>query len=817
MALDFPSSPSLNAEYTYNTKTWVWNGSAWSLKKTGSSAILDLILGVDGAGSGLDADLLDGQHGSYYLDWGNITSKPDPVITLAGDLTGSVTLTDLSSGTLTATIAANSVELGTDTAGNYVASISNGSYITGGNGGSEGAAITLAVDATSLNTGGKVVARDASGNFSAGTITATLVGNASSATTLTTGRTISTTGDVSWTSGLFDGSANVTGTATLASSGVTAGTYNSSATAVTPFTVDAKGRVTSTGANVTITPDWSSITSKPTTLSGFGISDAYTKNEVDSFLQGLDPKASVRVATTTNITLSGTQTIDGVSVIAGDRVLVKDQSTSSQNGIYIVDAGAWTRAVDMNTWAEVPGAFVFVEEGGVNADYGFVCTSNLGGTIETASVTWVQFNGATNITVGSGLSKNGNTLSLATAYGDTVNPYGSKSANQFLAAPNGSAGAPSFRSIVAADIPTLNQNTTGTAANVTGTVAIANGGTGATTAATAATNLGLGTGNSPSFTGLTLSGGTANGVVYLNASKVLTTGTALTFDGSTLGIGANTVIHSGNYAGYLKWSRKIAAYTAINGDWLICDTASGPFTITLPASPTTGMNIKLADGGDWATTNLTVGRNGSTIEGAAEDLVINIKGITVDIIYDGTTWEVYASAGPAELPSQTGNSGKYLLTDGTNVSWSTVTAGATLSNDTTTNANTFYPAMSYNTTSGTWTTAYVSNTKFYYNPSTGTVNATSFNSLSDKTLKENIKPLTIGVDGIDPVEFTWKDSGGKSFGVIAQQVEQVFPHMVETNEAGIKSVSYTQMIPLLINTVKELQHEIAALKQLMQR
>jgi hypothetical protein len=81
-------------------------------------------------------------------------------------------------------------------------------------------------------------------------------------------------------------------------------------------------------------------------------------------------------------------------------------------------------------------------------------------------------------------------ISLSAGYGDTLNPYASKTANYVLAAPNGSAGVPTFRAIVAADIPTLNQNTTGTASNVTGTVAIANGGTGATTAATALTNLG---------------------------------------------------------------------------------------------------------------------------------------------------------------------------------------------------------------------------------------------------------------------------------------------------------------------------------------
>jgi len=112
------------------------------------------------------------------VDWTNILNKPDPIVTvnLTGDVTGSgnATLTDLGNGTISiaTTIGSNSVALGTDTTGNYVASVTNGSYITGGDGGSEGAALTLAVDATTTNTGSKVVARDASGNFEAGIVTA---------------------------------------------------------------------------------------------------------------------------------------------------------------------------------------------------------------------------------------------------------------------------------------------------------------------------------------------------------------------------------------------------------------------------------------------------------------------------------------------------------------------------------------------------------------------------------------------------------------------------------------------------------------------
>ncbi len=103
--------------------------------------------------------------------------------------------------------------------------------------------------------------------------------------------------------------------------------------------------------------------------------------------------------------------------------------------------------------------------------------------------------GVTSITAGTGLSggtiTSTGTIALATDYGDTVNPYAAKTANYVLAAPNGSSGAPTFRALVAADIPTLNQNTTGTAANVSGTVAIANGGTGATTESGARTALGV--------------------------------------------------------------------------------------------------------------------------------------------------------------------------------------------------------------------------------------------------------------------------------------------------------------------------------------
>lgn len=141
--------------------------------------------------------------------------------------------------------------------------------------------------------------------------------------------------------------------------------------------------------------------------------DAATKAYVDAARLGLDVKESVRVATTANITLSGTQTIDGIVVVSGDRVLVKDQSTASQNGIYIVDSGSWTRASDANSDAKVTaGLFAFVSEGSANADSGWVLTTNDIITLGTTGLVFAQFSGAGQVTAGNGLTKNGSTIDV---------------------------------------------------------------------------------------------------------------------------------------------------------------------------------------------------------------------------------------------------------------------------------------------------------------------------------------------------------------------------------------------------------------------
>jgi len=144
--------------------------------------------------------------------------------------------------------------------------------------------------------------------------------------------------------------------------------------------------------------------------------DAATRGFVEATSQGLDVKDSCVAATTGNITISTAlnngDTLDGVTLSTNDRVLVKDQSTASQNGIYIVGSSP-ARADDLAAGADAAGMFTFVEQGTVNADNGFVCTSNKGSAVVgTNNLTYAQFSGAGQITAGDGLDKSGNTLSL---------------------------------------------------------------------------------------------------------------------------------------------------------------------------------------------------------------------------------------------------------------------------------------------------------------------------------------------------------------------------------------------------------------------
>jgi hypothetical protein len=155
--------------------------------------------------------------------------------------------------------------------------------------------------------------------------------------------------------------------------------------------------------------------------------DAATKAYVDNAVVGIDWKPSVRAATTVTGTLAtdfaNGSVIDGVTLVTGNRILLKNQSTGSQNGLYTVNAtGAPTRSTDANVDAEVTASFaVFVEEGTANADSGWVLTNDGAVTVGTTALTFTQFTGLGQVTAGTGLTKTGNTINVGAGTGILAN------------------------------------------------------------------------------------------------------------------------------------------------------------------------------------------------------------------------------------------------------------------------------------------------------------------------------------------------------------------------------------------------------------
>lgn len=213
--------------------------------------------------------------------------------------------------------------------------------------------------------------------------------------------------------------------------------------------------------------------------------------------------------------------------------------------------------------------------------------------------------------------------------------------------------------------------------------------------------------------------------------------------------------------------------------------------------------------GTW---NISISGNAATATTATTATTASAvtNGVVTTGSYADPSW-ITSLSETKVLPTQTGNSGKALVTNGTSTSWQTT--GATLTDDTTTNT-TQYLGMARSTT-GAWTAAYVASTKLYYNPSNGKLSSTTFNSLSDRNQKTNITPVTNAISTINSIggyEFDWKDSGEKSAGVIAQELEEVLPHLVTTNDDGIKSVNYAGLTAYLIESIKELNAKIKVLE-----
>ena len=807
------------------------SGTAGRITSTGGATpVLDLTSGVATAGTTGSASLIP----VVTIDtYGRVTS-----ITTAANPQGTVTSVTATSPVASSGGATPAISLSSgygDTLNPYASKTAN--YVLASPNGTAGVPTfraLVATDVPTLNqnttgtssnvTGTVAIANGGTGSTTAATALTALGAYPSanpSGYTSNTG-TVTSVGGTGTVNGL-----TLTGTVTTSGNLTLGGTLSSIAnSALTNSSVTVGTTAISLGASSLTLGGLTSVavTQDPTTSLQLA-----TKQYVDNTAQGLSAKTAVYVATTANITLSGEQSIDGFTTSAS-RVLVKNQTTTSQNGIYVSSASTWTRATDADTWAELISAFVFVSQGTIYGDTGWTCTVDAGGTLGTTAVTWVQFSGAGTYTAGTGLTltgtqfsitnvgtastygsatqtpvlttnaqgqvtsvtnttitpaigsvsglatgvatflgtpssanmaamltdetgtgsnvfatsptlvtpilgtpqsgnfstgtftwptfnqnttgtaanitassnstlttlsvlslpgsqvsgnisgnaanvtgtvavANGGTgltttpangvldigngtgftrttltagsnititnasgaitiaatgstgvssvtgtspvvssggatpaISLATAYGDTLNPYASKTANYILAAPNGTAGVPTFRAIVAADVPTLNQNTTGTASNVTGTVAIANGGTGQTTQQAALTAL-SGTQTSGQYL---RSNGTNTLLSAIQAADVPTLNQSTT--GSAATLTTTRAIYGNNFNGSAALTQVIASTYGGTGNGFT--KFSGPLTaektFTLPNATATILTdnaaVTVLQGGTGATT-----------------------------------------------------------------------------------------------------------------------------------------------------------------------------------------------------------------------
>jgi hypothetical protein len=304
-----------------------------------------------------------------------------------------------------------------------------------------------------------------------------------------------------------------------------------------------------------------------------------TKGYVDAARQGLDVKQSVRAATTgpVNLTnqLEAGDTLDTtVTLVAGNRVLVKDQSTASENGIYVVQStGAAVRASDANGTADTGeitgGTFTFVEEGTVNADSGWVVSTNGTITVGTTAINWVQFSGAGSITAGDGLSKDGNTLNVND---DDVTIY--VDGNDDLAVKSSATAGQVLRSLGsgtaewgAVDLDDADA--------VTGTLGISNGGTNASTEATARENLAAGG---------TQGAGVSVPVLSRKVSLAIGDGTATSY----------TVTH-----GFNTRTVMVQVYDATTYDTVIADTVrttADAVTVSFSVAPSSNAYVVVVIG-----------------------------------------------------------------------------------------------------------------------------------------------------------------------------------------------------------------------------
>lgn len=506
--------------------------------------------------------------------------------------------------------------------------------------------------------------------------------------------------------------------------------------------------------------------------------DLVNKNYVDMFVQGYAIKAECQVATTGNITLSGLQTIDGYTTLANDRVLVKNQTTSAQNGIYVASTGAWARSSDANTWNSLISAFTFIMNGTTQQNSGWVCTITSGGTLGTTPVTWSQLASAASYFAGTGLTLSSYTFSITPV--GTSGTYGS-----------------------ASSVPVFVTNASGQVSSVTNTtISIAPSQINATIPNSGLTNstisgvaLGSNLANLTAGTNITFSSGTTyNGssAITINASSTMvypgagipnSTGSAWGTSYSTTGSGTVVALatsptfvtpilgtpQSGNFStGTFTWPTFNQNTTGNASTATTANNLSGTTQYSLPyqsASATTGYlspgtaNSVLITNGvgsapSWSTqASLSVGSATNIVGGTVGAIAYQTGSGATSFLSLGTSGYVLTSGASApsytaqsslavgtatnlaggvasNIPYQSGAGATAFLANGTTgqvltsngasaPSWTTPTAYATVTDDTTTAGSRYL--LFANQTSGNLATEYTSSTKLTYWPATGAI------------------------------------------------------------------------------------------------
>jgi hypothetical protein len=540
-----------------------------------------------------------------------------------------------------------------------------------------------------------------------------------------------------------------------------------------------------------ITPAAGNFTTATVLTQPVGATDVVNLLALQSYAAGISWKQPCVAATLANITLSGLQTIDGKAVVAGDRVLVKDQSTAANNGIYIASASAWSRSEDANTWDELICAISFIEYG-TQAGGAWFCTAQDGGTLGVTAVNWAQFTTSATYSAGTGLTLTGQVFSItpvgtAGTYGSasTVPVFTTNASGQVSSVTNTNIaiGATQITSgtIDSARISGSYSGITGvgTLTDLTVTNNIVGSITGNAATATTATNIAGGAaGSVPYQTGAGATGFLAagtNGQVLTLASGVPswatpTVGTvtsvsgAGTVNGLTL---TGTVTTSGSLTlgGTLDLSSPPAiGGTAANTVRGTTVTATSNFVGTnFDASGSGGGSLRNLGGtaclqwGGGGGVNVTID-GAINMNGANSAIQINPTGtgtvsiapagaLTVNpttastmnnVAIGGTTplagtFTDLRFNGTLSLAGTTGTAGYVLTSNGASApTWQANANGLAITDDTTTNATRYLAFTS--ATSGSITGANVSSTKLQYNPSTGAFITTNDASISGLTV-----------------------------------------------------------------------------------